>query len=153
MIPDKNNAFDYTIGEAIPVTVDDGAFRMTRTLIERIVEAQDIALKDGIEANAVVVNGRKYGMLKNRPGLTPTVFGMRLETREDMPDNYDFIVQHREPEPLTNADRIREMTDEELAEYLSSICYDIWKMFSDDPKKVWLDWLKSPVEVEDGSVH
>lgn len=50
----------------------------------------------------------------------------------------------------TNADRIRAMTDEQLAEYLSNICYDFWKMFVDDPKKMWLDWLKSPVEVDNG---
>jgi hypothetical protein len=148
MIPDKNNAFDYPTGEAIPVTVDGDAFRLTRTLMERIVEAQNIALKNEIEANAVVVNGRKYGMLKNRPGLTPTVFGMRLETRVDMPDDYDFIVQYREPEPLTNADRIRIMTDEELAK---------WLEFRDDncPRtrcykgtchECWLDWLKAPAE-------
>lgn len=46
----------------------------------------------------------------------------------------------------SNADRIRAMTDEELAEYLSSICYELWKMFVDDPKKTWLDWLKSQVD-------
>ena len=49
---------------------------------------------------------------------------------------------------LTNYDRLISKTPEELAEYLSSICYDFWKMFVDDPKKMWLDWLKSPVEEE-----
>lgn len=53
------------------------------------------------------------------------------------------------PPGVTNADRIRAMTDEELAGYLSNICYGLWKMFSDNPEKVWLDWLKSPVEVEE----
>ena len=37
--------------------------------------------------------------------------------------------------PLTNADRIRGMTDEELADLLLHICD--WN---------WLDWLKAPVD-------
>ena len=58
----------------------------------------------------------------------------------------DFIQQ-------TNADRIRAMTDEELAEYLSAVandgggscapgCYDC---STHTCKEAWLDWLKSPV--------
>lgn len=42
----------------------------------------------------------------------------------------------------TNADRIRAMTDEELAEYLDGVCHDLWQMFVKDPQKVWLDWLR-----------
>ena len=49
-------------------------------------------------------------------------------------------------EKKTNADRIRAMTDEELAEYLANICYDLWKMFVADPKKMWLEWLKQEIE-------
>lgn len=42
--------------------------------------------------------------------------------------------------PLTNGDRIRGMTDEELAQFLSAgeliaVC-----------KECWLEWLRSPVE-------
>ena len=44
--------------------------------------------------------------------------------------------------PMTNSDRIRFMTDEELAEFLTS------ENFVDVP---WcLRWLKSPVEVDNG---
>ena len=43
---------------------------------------------------------------------------------------------------VTNADRIRAMTDEELAEYLDGVCHDLWQMFVKDPQKMWLDWLK-----------
>ncbi len=46
----------------------------------------------------------------------------------------------------TNADRIRTMTDEELAEYLDGVCHDLWQLFVKDPRKMWLDWLKGPVE-------
>lgn len=41
----------------------------------------------------------------------------------------------------TNADRLRSMTDEELAEWIISI--------TEDDTEGWLDWLKSPVEVDD----
>lgn len=44
------------------------------------------------------------------------------------------------PEPLTNADRIRAMTDEELAEYFADMAHeDIY----DDPG-AWLAWLQQP---------
>lgn len=43
----------------------------------------------------------------------------------------------------TNADRIRSMTDEELAEYFSE------KFAGGCGKKKYLDWLKSPVESEE----
>ena len=51
-------------------------------------------------------------------------------------------------EPQTNADRIRAMTDEELAEYLDGVCHDLWQMFVKDPKKMWLDWLKQETKYE-----
>ena len=46
------------------------------------------------------------------------------------------------PKPITNADRIRGMTDEELAEYLDGVCHDLWQLFVKDQQKMWLDWLK-----------
>ena len=57
-------------------------------------------------------------------------------------------------EPMTNADRIRNMTDEELAEYLGNIHYcpapyptcDLTK----ECKECWLKWLRSPVEESEG---
>lgn len=51
---------------------------------------------------------------------------------------------HCEHELVTNADRIRAMTDEELAEY-------IYKHFNHDymPKQ-FLEWLKQPAEENDG---
>lgn len=44
--------------------------------------------------------------------------------------------------PKTNADRIRSMSDDELAEYLDGVCHDLWQMFVKDPRKMWLDWLR-----------
>ena len=53
-------------------------------------------------------------------------------------------------EPITNADRIRAMSDEELAKKLQYMCpvgADCIKM-SGDCKSCWLDWLQQPSEEE-----
>lgn len=85
--------------------------------------------------------------------------------------NADICLDHREEKRLfgctsgepdrrvaTNADRIRSMTDEELAEILSSYCVDkslfnkcsLRYILSDENvcKKCYLKWLKSESEVE-----
>ena len=45
----------------------------------------------------------------------------------------------------TNADRIRSMTDEELAEFLEKTQKEAWLMCTLS-KKGWLDWLKEEVK-------
>ncbi len=58
-----------------------------------------------------------------------------------------------EIKPQTNADRIREMSDEELAEFFDSISdcppeeYDKW--CRKGCRNCWLAWLRSPVEEND----
>ena len=66
--------------------------------------------------------------------------------------------------PVTNADRIRAMSDEELAQSLSktvvdAMCYlplgkntveKMPKEMWDDLVKEYLEWLKQPAEVENG---
>lgn len=57
-----------------------------------------------------------------------------------------------EPKKLTNADRIRSMTDEELAEWLKQVASSDWKYSSQgvmDKHELcggtitaWLEWLK-----------
>ena len=55
----------------------------------------------------------------------------------------------------TNADRIRSMTDEELAKYLAWLedveaCYQ-WEMYDDaDRITEWLEWLKQEAAGRDG---
>lgn len=44
----------------------------------------------------------------------------------------------------TNAEVIRAMSDEALAEFLRGVC-DTWYI---DAHQNWLEWLKSPVEVD-----
>ena len=48
-------------------------------------------------------------------------------------------------EPMTNADRIRAMSDEELAEFLFQVGYDHrWGL-----KEYALEWLQQPAEEDD----
>jgi hypothetical protein len=68
------------------------------------------------------------------------------------------------PTPKTNADCIRAMSDEELAESLSktivdAMCYShsVEKSVDKMPKEIWeelvkeyLEWLKQPAEVDNG---
>lgn len=50
--------------------------------------------------------------------------------------------------PMTNADRIRRMTDEEMAVFIRDQIID---RNIGIPTETWLSWLKSPVEeVQDG---
>ena len=68
--------------------------------------------------------------------------------------------------PATNGDRIRQMSDEKLAEWLADIlnhCDNkkpeelcrmscpLYKCCNDQPYDNIEDWLKSPVEVQDGT--
>ena len=50
-------------------------------------------------------------------------------------------------EPITNSDRIRAMSDEELAEYLAEIGSEANNgvIYSDRPEE-WLEYLKQPAE-------
>ena len=52
-------------------------------------------------------------------------------------------------EPLTNADRIRNMTDEELEEWLTTITNDAQRAIAESQCFVdyqWKEWLQSEVE-------
>lgn len=72
-----------------------------------------------------------------------------------MPDEWDFFLQERPPQPLTNYDRIISKTPEELAEFLqknrggcraltteSYVCDFYTDDLNTDCKACWLDWLK-----------
>lgn len=52
--------------------------------------------------------------------------------------------------PQTNADRIRSMTDEELAKQFATQSELDWNSERPLTEKAWLDWLKE--EVTDGNV-
>ena len=53
-------------------------------------------------------------------------------------------------EPITNADRIRAMSDKELADVVVCPHTGNWYLCIDDCKKCRLEWLKQPVGDDDG---
>ena len=64
-------------------------------------------------------------------------------------DFYDYV-RERVKKPITNADKIRQMTDEELAAWLTFVEQ---RVLNRNPalerpatEKDWLDWLKQEVE-------
>lgn len=66
----------------------------------------------------------------------------------------DIMVNPQIEKPMTNADRIRAMSNEELADYFSEL--SCWPNAGrEDCRGVancmecWLDWLKSAVEVDE----
>lgn len=75
--------------------------------------------------------------------------------------NRDLKPTHYDDKPQTNADRIKAMSDEELAEWILreptigyfAVCPPGTKDGEDCPtspcEQCWLDWLKSPVEEVD----
>lgn len=84
---------------------------------------------------------------KNRIHLTGWVACDGCLHNEGLEDRY---------EPMTNADRIRNMTDDELAEKISRMAHCVYcpikcGMFGalEECKDMWLSWLRSPVEEGD----
>ena len=71
-------------------------------------------------------------------------------TKEYCEDNYPEVCEHWTPKkPKTNADRIRAMSDEELADML----YETDSRIGNADLDEWLEWLKQPAEMrgeEDG---
>lgn len=79
-----------------------------------------------------------------------------MEKREDASRCRDFI-----PKPQTNADRIRAMSDEELAEWMATktscmrcpvdldACHNFEFSCEMSCEEILLSWLKSPVEEVD----
>lgn len=68
-------------------------------LIDRIWIAHEEMLKCSIEANKVIINGNTYVRLNEyfmRAKIKPSIIGLRVEIRNDLPDDWDFIVQHEE---------------------------------------------------------
>jgi hypothetical protein len=59
----------------------------------------------------------------------------------------DIICSSYKQRSLTNADRIRALSDEELAEYLSKVQGDIFRGEMRLTHQ-WIDWLKSPAKTE-----
>ena len=112
-------------------------------LMKSILNAQKEMLKHSIEANSVTLNGRKYGVLVENlpPNMKPTIFGMAVKADYALPDDYDFLVQYEPPQPKTNADRFKAMSDMEIASFF------YWDVDgSGKTQWQWLEWLRQECE-------
>ena len=99
--------------------------------------------KDAIEAIKCNWPDSRYTIL--REALDMAISALR---KQDVTDS------HEKNEPLTNAQKIRAMTDEELAEFIISIpmCVGEDKDLNceiDVCKECFLKWLQQPAEEDD----
>jgi len=117
-------------------------------LVDSILTAKEEMLKHKIEANSVTLNGRKYGkLIEDCPlNFKPTIFGMAVKAEYALPDDYDFLVQYEPPQPQTNADRIRAMTDEEFEDWYWWMHKEM--MYYTDSRAFVHEWLKQEVDNE-----
>ncbi len=73
--------------------------------------------------------------------------------KDNRPCIYSKECCEPEEKKITNADRIRNMTDEELAEFLSEVKYDgiYYAEGQDYPMKseVWIEWIQA--EAKEGN--
>ena len=53
-----------------------------------------------------------------------------------------FEGSHYKPKPITNADRIRALSDEELAEWIADDLIEPGYNTREQTVKMWLNWLK-----------
>lgn len=115
------------------------------SLFEKILTAHEMLLKDQIIANTVVLNGNKFAKWV-KPGYRPTIFGMAVEY-DNLPEDIDFFVQYKEPKSMTKADRIRAMTDKELARFLSfQVQGGEYIEHAGMRLNHWLEWLKEEID-------
>jgi len=103
----------------------------TERIVKDIVEKQDAYLVEEV---------RKVGFDIDKEELAKAL----KYDRNQYERGYHDGRMYTPPNP-TNADRIRAMTDEELARFLYiKTCEDGYPQFDNIPS--WLDWLKQEVE-------
>jgi hypothetical protein len=67
--------------------------------------------------------------------------GRTIYIDSDGNEHFDYERDY-EPKPITNADRIRAMSDEELSEFLDDVRDDWGCSYYPHFVEDWLDWLK-----------
>lgn len=89
---------------------------MESELIEQIMMAHDKMLKENGRPQVVVLNDVLFEKESVPVGEIPMVCGMKV-MYSPMPKHVHFIIK----ESFTRADRIRSLSDEDLARYLSNV--------------------------------
>ena len=115
-----------------------------KELIESIIIGKTKMDDNCAHPDTIVLNGKKYKEYRWKHGGLLTVCGLNVEFSDALPDDYDYFIYHKVPEPLTNGDRLRNMTDEEIASFLSEIQMKV--MFTGCwNEAAWAEWLKEGV--------
>ena len=91
---------------------------MTDKLILQILDVKQELEKVNGNPRVVVLNSNLFEREPVEGGMIPTVWGMRIEY-QPLPKHIHFIIQ----DSYTNGDRIRSMSDEELARVLAEGCH------------------------------
>ena len=119
-------------------------------LMELIHQSIVEGVRRGIEADSVLINKNMVFV----PGLIgerlPMICGLNTYVTEELPKGYTFGVLESQI-PKTNADRIRAMSDEELADVLHSdaLCPEGYIKSCGkfgDCIGCWVHWLQQPME-------
>ena len=139
--------------ETFEFEVDDITAQHTITdFIGMVIKARNEAIKRGIKADSIIINKNMVfvpGVIDLYPAM---VCGLNVYvTKDELPDGYSFAVAESQREK-TNADRIRAMSDEELAWELMT-----WRLETEakhhgiesnypNTQATILEWLKQPAE-------
>lgn len=124
--------------------------------IDLVMKSIKEAERRGIVADSIIINGNMVYVpyvIDQHPAM---ICGLNaFVTKDDLPDGYSFAVieSHRE---RTNAERIRSMSDEELAKFIghNSLCDQIqndngaWCKKQSVCEGCLVEWLKQPAEGE-----
>lgn len=101
----EDKSFKFTIDDPQPPPQE-----FLSPLYQRIITAYNELKKHEIEANVVILNGKKYAKVlqETTPGYYPSIIGLKVELA-NLHDDWDFIVQQR-AEPKTT-DWLQEVAD------------------------------------------
>lgn len=107
-----------------------------KSIYELVAEARCEAIKEGIKANAIVINKNLVKVPEMFPHYPMMICGLKnYLTSNELPEDYLFAVLH-DSRPMTNADRFRAMSDEEQQKCVRQF----WEI------EDFADWLKQPAE-------
>lgn len=132
-----------------------------KELVERLREKADLCLAYDLTAAADAIErlqNEAEGMRSNWSKSVITIKRLKSELTQEKIDNTNLIgelatvaaerdrykAECENPQPSTNADRIRKMSDDELARFLSTKLNDDFYEYPD----LTLQWLQQPAEEE-----
>ena len=146
------------------ITTEDDILEPTKDIYELIVDAMREATRENIKADSIVINDNLVKVPERFGEYPAMICGLKTyRTSYDLPEDYLFAVLH-DARPMTNADRLRAMSDKELAlflteKYANESVFRLReqgynptatqiKALHEGLYMTWMQWLRQPVEVE-----